>query len=268
MVLDGVLRKIRGRIDSLAAGESPESLKLGSGLPAGTCTMLLEALGSHLQQPPPILSADLESMPKLAVGAGLVNIFRLLDGAGLDDALSPASSADSHIAKEQLAVFGHVVREQQGPSETRLDIWRMAYKERNELVLLRVPASGSSRLALRSLLAIRQLESYLLAVVTGLQQRDDGSLYATVDLLAGSVVPRVAEIRDKTTGKNSRHPAFQLSPGKETTHDLLLLPSGVMARASVIRFLGADGHPLPGLRLADCLERGGEVEFWRATTQN
>jgi hypothetical protein len=104
--------------------------------------------------------------------------------------------------------------------------------------------------------------------MTGLQQRDDGTLFGTVNLLAGSVAPRVAEIRDKTTGKNSRHPAFQLSAGQDSAHDLLLLPAGVMARASVVRFLDAGGQPLPALRLADCLERGGEVEFWRVATHN
>lgn len=261
--LGGVLRKIRRRIDSLAAGESPESLKLGSGLSADACMTLLEALGDHLRHPPPALSADLDGMPKLAVGAGLVNIFHLLGGDGLADTLHPASSADSHIAKEQLAVFGHVVRERQAPPETRLENWRLGHKEQSELVLLRASGGGTSRLILRSVLAIRQQENYRLAVITGLQQRDEGSLYGTINLLPGGGAPRVAEIRDKTTGKNSRHPAFQLSAGKDCAHDMLLLPAGVMARASVIKFLDAGGQPLPGLRLADCLERGGEIEVWR-----
>jgi hypothetical protein len=39
--LDRVLRKIRSRMAALDAGEAPENLKLGSGLPAATCRMLL-----------------------------------------------------------------------------------------------------------------------------------------------------------------------------------------------------------------------------------
>lgn len=266
--LGNVLRKIRRRIDSLAAGESPESLKLGSGLPVETCAALLESLGRRLQRPPPLLPADLEGVPTLAVGTGLGNVFHLLDGAGLDDALLPASSSDSHLSKEQLAVFGHVVRPKQAPPETQLENWRLVHKDGAELGLLRAPDDGAARLSLRSLLAIRQLESYLLATVTGLQQCDDGHLYAAVSLLSGSAVPRVAEVRDKTTGKSARHPAFQLAASKGGTQDTLLLPAGVMARASSVRFLDRGGQLLPSLRLTDCLERGGEVEFWRVAASN
>lgn len=261
--LGGVLRKIRGRIASLAAGESPESLKLGSGLSAETCSMLLEMLANHFQHPRPALPAGSDAATQLTVGTGLASIYHLLGGEGLEDALHPASATDNHLSKEQLAIFGHVVRPRQPAPEATVENWRLAFREQNELVLLRAPDGGKSRLVLRSLLAIRQLDSYLLAVVTGVQQLGDGSLYATVSLLSGTVAPRVAEIRDKTTARVSRHPAFQLAAGKDELQDMLLLPAGVMARASAVRFLDGGGSLLPGLRLTDCLERGGEVEFWR-----
>ena len=44
---------------------------------------------------------------------------------------------------------------------------------------------------------------------------------------------------------------------------LLLIPAGVMSRAATARFFDAAGVPLPDLHLAECLERGGEVDFWR-----
>ena len=50
LVLDAVLGKIRGRCAALAAGESPESLKLGDRLSAESCMALLETLAGRLQR--------------------------------------------------------------------------------------------------------------------------------------------------------------------------------------------------------------------------
>ncbi len=263
--LGSVLRKIRRRIESLDAGESPESLKLGSGLSADACRMLLEMLGRHLQRPP-VDPGDPDSLPELAVGAGLVNIYRLLGGEGLEDALHPASSADNHLSKEQLAVFGHVVREHRAPPETTLETWRLGRGDGNEMVLLRPAGAGTSRLSLHGLLAIRRQDRCQLAVITSLEQRTDGMLCATLDLLPGDAVPRVAEIRERASGKNSRHPAFLL-PASGGGQQSLLLPGGMMARATAVRFYDGSGQFLPGLRLVDCLERGSEVEYWRVSAE-
>ena len=264
LVLDSVLGKMRGRREALAAGESPESLKLGDRLPAEGCMALLETLADRLQHPPQALPADPAGMPELSVGAGLDVIHRLLGGGGLAEALHPASATDDHLASEQLAVFGHVVREAPPRAEAGLERWRLARRERKELVLLRPPGNGASRLALRGLLAIRRQEGCLLAVITGLRQGEDGTLCCTATLLADGAAPRGVEVRDRITGKVERHPALLLAAGGERARpDLLLTPAGVMARASGARFLDGGGQPLPGLRLGDCLERGGEVDFWR-----
>ncbi len=261
--LGSVLRKIRRRIESLDAGESPESLKLGSGLSVEACRTLLETLGHHLQHPAPDLNA-LDSMPTLSIGAGLVNIYHLLGGEGLEDALHPASSADNHLSKEQLAVFGHVVREQQAPPEAKLETWRLGRDDGNEWVLLRPAGAGLSRLSLRGLLAILWQGRCRLAVIASLEQRADGMLRATLNPLPGDVVPRVAEIRERVSGKSSRHPAFLLSANEDGQQNLLL-PTGMMARATAVRFYDGVGQALPGLRLVDCLERSGEIEYWRVT---
>lgn len=224
---------------------------------------LLETLAGRLQRPPRVFPAETGGMPELSVGAGLAVIHRLLGGAGLEEALHPASSADDHLTSEQLAVFGHIVREAAPGAETGLERWRLAHRERNELVLLRTPGNGASRLALRGLLAIRRQEGCLLAVITGLRQCEDGILCCTVSPLSGDAAPRGVEVRDRITGKVARHPAFLLAAGKDKRQDLLLTPAGVMGRASGVRFLDGGGLPLPELRLAECLERGGEVDFWR-----
>ena len=261
--IGNILRKMRRRVESLAAGESPEKLKLGTGLSAGACQELLASVRNNLQQPQAVPSAISDGMPVVPVGAGLVNIYRLLGGTGLEDELLPASSTDSHLSKEQLAVFGHVVREELPPPEAQLEKWRLAGQERGQLLLLRDAAAGEARLTLRSLLAIQQRERYRLAMVVGLQQMDKGLVGCTLDLLSSDVAPHVAEIRDRLTGAKSKHPAFLLGAENDRAAGRLLLPAGVMARASTIRILDASGQALPEMRLVECVERGGDVDFWR-----
>ena len=264
--LDGVLRKMRRRIESLAAGESPESLKLGSGLSAEVCRALLETLAFRLQHPAPKLNST-DSMPPLDIGSGLVNIYRLLGGEELEDPLRPASSADNHLSKEQLAVFGHVVRERLAPPETMLESWCLGRDDGNELVLLRAADAATSRLSLRGVLALKRQDGYKLAVISSLGQRADGVLQVSIDLLPGDVLPCVAEIRDRTSGKSVRHPVFLLSV-RDCNEQSLLVPAGMMARATTVRFFDGCGQSLPKLRLVDCVERGGEVEYWRVLCDN
>ena len=264
--LDGVLRKMRRRIESLAAGESPESLKLGSGLSAEACRALLESLAYRLQHPLPKLDLT-DSMSLLGIGSGLVNIYRLLGGEGLEDPLHPASSADNHLSREQLAVFGHVVRERLAPPEAILESWRLGRDDGDELVLLRAADAATSRLSLRGMVALRRQDGYKLAVINSLGQRADGVLQACIGLLPGDVVPCVAEIRDRTSGKSVRHPVFLLSV-RDSDEQSLLMPAGMMARATTVRFFDGRGQSLPKLRLVDCVERGSEIEYWRVLCDN
>ena len=260
--LGGVQRKLRQRLEALAAGESPEDLNLGGGLLAEKCAALLETLTSHLQHPLRTVPANTGAMPKLAVGVGLAAVHRLLGGKALDAAKAPPD--EEGFGEEKPAVFRQVAREAPhagaGPES-----WRLARREPQEWILLRLPGKGASRLSLHGLLAVRTRE-YALALITGLWQDDAGILYCTVHPLAGKAVPRIAEIRNWMTGEVARHPAFQLPPDEERARDLLLLPAGVLVRASGVRFLDLDGELLMGLRVADCLERGSEVDCWRAAS--
>ncbi|MDR0577959.1 MAG: hypothetical protein LBI87_10595 [Candidatus Accumulibacter sp.] len=271
--LDGVLRKIRRRIDALSAGELPENLKLGGGFPAKDCAALLETLADRLQRPPPAVPADTAALPEISVGIGLAAIHRLLGGEKMKEALrSPPPLADDHLSAEQLAVFGRVVRETRPDAEAEVKVelerWRQAQWERGErggLTLARPPGNGTSRLALRGLLAIDRKEGgYLLAIIDGLWQGGDETLFCTAVPFAGDVTPRVAEIRNWTTGEVTRHPAIQIARSEDRAYDCLLLPAGVLVRASGVRFFDGEGELLFGLRVSDCLERGGGVELWRA----
>ena len=266
LVLGRVLRKMRERLRSLAKGESPESLKLGSGLSPAECVALLTALGDRLTHPEfgETLTAGDES---LVLAAGLENAYHWLGGASLKDDVA-SSSFSSQLVVEQLAVFGHVVRAAEASSDSAGELWRLVKRDADELRLMRNAAAGGARLTLRSLLAVRLPAGQVLATVSCLCSRRDGSLCVSASLLAGKPAPLLAELRAKPSGQISRHPAILLTPergAKSPDAPLLFLPAGLAGRALAIHFFDSRGQSLPGLALAECLAHSGESERWTVT---
>ncbi|MFZ4535952.1 hypothetical protein [Propionivibrio sp.] len=262
--IGGVLRKIRKRLELLVAGESPESLKLGSGLSSEAAVALLNELYDHLKCPRQSAPDDPVDVSQIAVAAGLESIYRLLGGKGLKDSFMPATSFDSQLNQQQIALFGHVVRETEPGVESNTETWRAAQQEAGKLRLIRPAGSGASRLVLKGLLAIQlpQHENYALATISSLYSRCDGSLNISASLLSGEPTPLLAEMREKPSGKISRHPAFLLPATEGGNPASVLLPVGVPARSLSIRFYEAQKHTLLALGLADCNERGGDNERW------
>ena len=238
--LDNVQRKIRRRRSALASGESPESLRLGSEFSAESCAALLKALSNRLKQTPPFLPADMDSLPSRPVGIGFSAIHRLLGGEGLADA----------------------------PPDTDTEEWLLAHSGGGELVLLRPPADAAPRLALHDLLLVGWPDACQLATICGLWQDEDGMLFCAATPVSNGVTPRVAEIRDWATGEAARHPALQLAAEGDRMQDRLLLPAGVLARTSGVRFFDIGGQLLYELRVAECLESVGNMEFWRVASKD
>jgi hypothetical protein len=260
--VNGVLRKMRERVELLAAGESPESLKLGSGLSSEACVELLKTLSEYLKYPK-ITTADIPGdTPSIAVAAGLETVYRFLGGTRLKEAVAPNSSFASRLSHEQIALFGHVARDTWESSEKLAEQWQLARLKPGKLELIRAVGSGNVRLVLRSLLAIQlsQNEHRSLALVSSLHVRCDGSLCVTASLFPGTPEPLLAELREKPAGKISRHPAFILT--QENGDRTVFLPVGLQARALSIRFYDGREQSLLGLRLLSLIERGGDNERW------
>ena len=263
--LTGVLRKMRKRLELLAAGESPESLKLGSGLSAEACVAFLNLLSDRLQHPLQAVPEVSPDRPPIAVVAGQENIHRLLGGRGLKASTAPAFSYGNQLSHEQLAVFDHVVRDNDDDRTVSAETWRIAREEEGQLHLSRLADGGAARMALRDLLAVQVplQDRYSLATISCLCVRHDGNLCVTVSLLAGEPSPLLAEMREKPTGKISTHPAFLLAGAEASSvSSSIILPAGLAARALSMRFFDAREHALLGLRLVNLLERGGDNECW------
>ena len=253
-----VLRKIRKRLEALEAGESPESLKLGSGISREASMVLLKTLADHLTHPLPALAVVPPDAPTAAVVVGLEAIHRLLGGKSLKAPVEVSSLNRREI--EQIALFGQVagdLDEQKAPSP---EAWQIVDASASDLRLSRPVGSGEARLSNKGLLAVRlpAQQGFALAALTSLYLRHDGSLCAAARLLPGEAQPLVAQARERPMGQVSRQPAFLLSaPETGGGRPSLIVPAGLPARALSIS--------LPqtlALRLSSCVERGSDYERW------
>ena len=258
-----VLRKIRQRLELLATGETPESLKLGSGLSAEACVELLSAFSDHLKNPQLALADGPAVAPSVMVAVGLENSFRFLGGKGLKTTPAPTSSFGNSLSQEQLAVFGHVVSE----DDTRagkVERWQVVRQDPDALQLIRRAASGDARLTLRGLLAIRLPHDHqaAMATISSLYSLRDGSVCIAAALFPSVPVAIVAEVREKPSGKLSNHPAVMLPAEKVGRTSSMLLSTGLPFRALSIRFHEAIEQSPLSVRLADLVDRGSDYERW------
>ena len=254
-----VLRKIRQRLDLLADGQSPESLKLGSGLSSEAVVTLLKALGNNLEQARYSSSDQAQASASATVAIGLENAFYVLGGKGLK-----GSSYSSLLNREQLAVFDHVVQDSEDNRDCQAETWGVMGEAAGEVQLLRPAGSGAIRLILKGLLALKRAgrEDYSLALISSLRSNSDGSLSVSASLIPFEAQPLVAELREKPSGKLSRHPALLFSSDEDGTPPSVIVPAGLPGRALTVRFY-ASGEQTPfGFRLAANLERGGDSERW------
>ncbi|RIX44085.1 MAG: hypothetical protein D3M94_15380 [Rhodocyclales bacterium GT-UBC] len=114
-----IARKIRSRIASLKAGESPEALKLGRELSPTACIRLLGEIDRKLRPSPPMAAAtDAESI-ELAFGGEAA--YAVFTGESLNPgaAMTMQSTAMSH---ERLRVFGFDNVAQVATSVQRVDV--------------------------------------------------------------------------------------------------------------------------------------------------
>ena len=264
--LDGVLQKMRKRLELLAKGDSPEVLKLGSGLSSEACVALLTTLSEHLRYPQKTpIGALLEASP-ITVAAGLENINRLLGGKGLKISVQHASLGTQLSHHEQVALFGRAVRDAEESGECKSEIWQITQQAPGVLNLFCPAGNSEARLVLGGLLCVKlpQHEHFTLATISGLNTRADGGLCVAASLFDGEPSPLIAEVREKPAGKLSRHPAFLLTGREEGSTPLVVLPIGLPARALSFRFFEAREQSLIALRLVENLGRGGDIERWSA----
>ena len=234
--LDRVLRKLKRRREALLEGASPASLRLGEGLSASACDELLGLLMQRLKQTIEGCSGDGEDGVPITAVVGVEPVFRRLGGRGvLDDLQASSTSFVSHVRHERMAVFGHAeaadsVREEPG------ERWRLLARHGEAVRVLRPAAAGGSRLSLQTLLSVENETggTPFLMQVRALCARADGSLWAEATLLSGRAEALLLGIRDRQTGRASRHPALALDTESGQVPRRVVVPTGLVPRAASV----------------------------------
>ncbi len=264
--LDRVLRKLKRRREALLEGASPASLRLGEGLSASACDELLGLLLQRLKQTIEGCSGDGEDGVPITAVVGVEPVFRRLGGRGvLDDLQASSTSFVSHVRHERMAVFGHAeaadsVREEPG------ERWRLLARHGEAVRVLRPAAAGGSRLSLQTLLSVENETggTPFLMQVRALCARADGSLWAEATLLSGRAEALLLGIRDRQTGRASRHPALALDTESGQVPRRVVVPTGLVPRAASVALLGLGGDPLP-YALGEQAMRADDHEVWSLT---
>jgi len=254
--------KLKTRTRSLREGQSPEDLKLGSGLSADACIALMQFLHGALQSPP-VAPDPATSLRELHVASTLDAIYRLLGGPTLDVEAETTVHSARRI-HEQIAIFGHATSAE-GAREagTPLEVWQLLGEHHGDLLLLRAPDAGGERIANRSLLALADFVvagTPALAIVRSLCVLENGALYATARLQPGTPLALRATGRERMTSRLDNYPAILLPTAtSEGRGASLFIPPGVTGR--VTRFDVAD---LPGeMKVGEIYERGANYERLR-----
>lgn len=264
--LERVLRKLRRRREALFEGETPASLKLGEGLSASACDELLGLLMQRLKQPIEAGAGDAEGGVPIVVVVGVEPVFRRLGGRGvLDDLQASSTSFISHVRHERMAVFGHAEaadagREQPGEG------WRLLARQGEMVRVLRPASASSSRVSLHTLLSVESGAggTPFLMQVRALCARADGSLWVEAVLLSGRAEALLLGIRDRQTGRASRHPALALDAEAGRAPSRVVVPSGLVPRAASVALLDLAGDALP-YALGEQSMRADDHEVWSLT---
>lgn len=249
--LRSVIRKIRQRIDALAAGESPESLKLGRELSAAACIRLLKELDSSLRSQQRETSTEIG---EIEIAFGGEHAYAVFNG----NYLNPVGNLDANsasLAHQRMAMFGFDRLSQMPTAVKKLnvpgEIWNMV----DGMAVRAADQEGPRRLS-PCLVASSQHGQARLGVLFGLQVTAANALTAGLhwydERVEAGCLRRIAP-HDQRAPKI---PAFLLRDDRSIS---LVLPASAAVR---LEFgLALDGVSLEHLVPTEVLERG--VDFVR-----
>lgn len=250
-----VVRKLRQRITSLKAGESPEDLKLGRELSAAACIRLLKDIDTALK---PATAIATEDDGELEIAFGGEDAYALITG----EYLNPPAALDANsasLAHQRMALFGFDRMSQMPTAVRKLEIasetWHMKAGK-----ALRQPGDGDVRRQSPCLIAKRRDGQPRLGVLHGLKTLDDGQLAADPQWFAGHLEAGWITQRQARTPGTTRHPVFLLHDDLAVS---LIVPVSAGVRPGVALSLG--GVSVDALLPVEVVERG--VDFVRYSTR-
>ena len=253
--LDGVLGKLKNRLKGLKEGQSPEDLKLGSGISTEACIGLLQYLHSALQGTPQGLPEDRSGKP-VGVSPTVETAYRLLGGKALTAPGEPSAISNRRVA-EQIAIFGRASREEENTFVP--EGWRLLQATASDLLLVRPAELEGERIALRALMAVQldDQQAPVIVITRSLTTTESGDLIVAARIQAANGTAMLATGREKVTTKVTPQPTVFVpaNPALEKPASLFIA-AGVMSR--LIRL---DTGELPGgLKPGNPIDRGSNYE--------
>ena len=245
LALRKVHRKISQRLEALAAGESPESLKLGRELSSAAAIRLLRQIVREFSSPSELPETEIGEI-ELAFGAD--HAFALFTG----EAINPGKALEAGsatLAHQRVAMFGFDRASTLPTAVKRLDVpgevWQLV-----DGIAIRPQPDPTARRLTPCLISTRKDNLASLGVLEGLREARDGSLSASLRWF-DEALEAVRLLRPNAP----REPvaAFVLGEGEVCS---LLVPSSAGLRLKqTVRIEGrADGQ----LMLTDVIERGSD----------
>lgn len=247
-----VVRKIRHRIESLQAGESPEKLKLGRELSTTACIQLMRDLDDVLR-PNPAASGDFIDAATVDLVFGHEHLYWLLAGKPLAE--SKLTVKSDSISYDRLAVFGfdNAVNRIDHAGDTRVpaETWTV-----EDGWILRAAPAGCQVIA-PLLVGVRpnKEEKAQLMVLTGLRQTSEGWLAAHVKRLPTPAQTAIVSV-PALPGTQTRMPVFLVpKEGAEGLQPTICLPAGSGLRQGSLLALEGSSTTLH-IRLCEIVARG------------
>ncbi len=245
-----VVRKIKKRIESLEAGETPESLKLGKELSASACAALLRKLEVMLKDRPSEAAGEPQPI-RLAFGSE--NAYVAIERRPLNPSgLGTGSAYQSH---ERMAVFGFDNVSNLAGAVARVDYpsesWQMIGSR-----VVRLPTETERRLApCLVALASDKPEAAQLGVLGGLRLLEDGCLAGHIRWYFEHPLAARLRVSGPLATKATRIPAFLLPEEDQGEFSLIVPPTaGVRPNTG----LALDDCPVEHLLVGEVAERGSD----------
>ena len=241
-----VSRKLRNRIDSLTAGESPESLKLGRELSTGATLRLLNLLQDSLKRHKPRASTEVGEI-ELCFGAD--NAYAVIK----ESLLNPLGAMDTKaasLAHQRMAMFGFDRLSQMPSAVKKLnvvsEVWNMVDGK-----ALRPPTEENIRRISPCLIAARPGNQPRLGIMNGLQMTANGTLAADLVWFEQEIEAGWLKQQGALEQIKPKQAVFLLAQGTTLS---LIVPANSSARPDTV--LALEGMTIDQVHLTHLLERG------------
>lgn len=247
-----VIRKLRTRMESLEAGESPESLKLGRDLGSQACLALFRQMTEALRQS---AEEDEAMTGTLELSVGLDDAFSRLTGRAISKQ-PKAGVASPAVDHQRMAVFGFDNMLTQREGAGRREVPRENWIEAGEW-LMRGPAEAQERIKSPCLAAGGQkgAKGGTLAHLWGVRELADGTLCGHIHWYAENVEPCMVMGLPRRSDGVLEVPAFRLAGPDE---QVLIVPTAAGIKAGMALALEGVAGGTSRVTVGKLLERGGD----------